>query len=66
MRWFSRPQPQPERCPPHRFDGGWSHSGEGAPAVLYCKWCGDVRWATPPDTEAPLEELIGIEARTEE
>ena len=58
MRWFSRPQPQPERCPPHRFEGAWANASEDAPGILFCRYCGDIRPAQVPFIEAPLEEMV--------
>lgn len=61
MRFFCRDthDERPERCPPHRFEGGWQNSSDAAPGILWCRWCGDIRELIPPtigpiDDETPL------------
>jgi hypothetical protein len=45
-----------DRCPPHRFEGGWVNDEEGG--VIFCRWCGEIRSLAPQRIEAPLEEWI--------
>ena len=63
MRLFCRdPHDKPDQCPPHRFEGGWQMNSDDSPAILYCRYCGDVRLAAPPSVEMPVEEMIEVSA----
>lgn len=62
MRFLCRDDHTIERCPPHRFEGAWANASEDAPGILYCRYCGDIRPAQVPVIEAPIEEMVIVEA----
>ena len=52
-----------DRCPPHRFEGGWVNDEEGG--VIFCRWCGEIRSLAPQRIEAPLEERLTVRERSD-
>lgn len=45
----------PDICPPHEFTSGWERD-TNSQGVIFCTACGDMRYLTPPSTEAPDAE----------